>query len=171
MTNTRCSTTLLAVAVLVTATLATACNSDDSTMTSTPNTTAPGRQCEAVGTDLASQATERVEVELADYVIVLQRPQIQAGTVTFVVTNIGTEDHELAFLPGGGSVPTLPDGSPDEDALEAAGAFELEAFGPGQTCEGTFQLAAGTYRLFCVVRSHDGRTHLAKGMETLLTVS
>ena len=43
----------------------------------------------------------------------------------------------MAFLPGGGDVPFTEDGAPDEDALAEAGAFELEGFGPDQTCNAT----------------------------------
>ena len=84
--------------------------------------------------------------------------------VTFETVNNGDEAHELAFLPGGGEVPLTADGAPDEDALGEAGAFELEAYGPGQECDGTFALEAGTYTVFCLVEASDGKTHLAKGM-------
>ncbi len=36
--------------------------------------------------------------------------------VTFVTENVGSENHELAFLPGGGEVPFKDAGEPDEDA-------------------------------------------------------
>ncbi len=100
------------------------------------------------------------------------RPSITvaAGVVTFAATNEGTENHELAFLPGGGEIPLTADGAPDEDALAAAGAFELEAFGPGQTCNATYELEAGTYTLFCIVEAADGETHASKGMVGELTV-
>ena len=85
--------------------------------------------------------------------------EVAAGVVTFAASNAGTENHELAFLPGGGDVPLTEDGAPDEDALADAGAFELEAFGPGQTCNATYELEAGTYTLFCIVEADDGETH------------
>ena len=92
-----------------------------------------------------------------------------AGVTTFSVDNVGNEPHELAFLPGGGEVP-FRDGSPDEEALEAAGAFELEAFGPGQTCDATYDLEPGTYTLFCIVETADGETHYDLGMRGTLVV-
>ena len=51
---------------------------------------------------------------------------------TQINRKIAREAHELAFLPDGGEVPFTEDGAPDEAALEAAGAFELEAFGAHQ---------------------------------------
>ena len=49
--------------------------------------------------------------------------------------------------------------------------FELEAFGPGQSCSATSELTAGTYALFCIVEAGDGETHFAKGMKSTLVVS
>jgi hypothetical protein len=78
-------------------------------------------------------------------------------------------------LPGGGDVPMTAEGAPDEAALEAAGAFELEAFSPGQTCNATWELEAGSYTIFCIVElqdgADDGKTHLTEGMKGTLTVT
>ncbi|MGH9153618.1 MAG: hypothetical protein ACRD03_14715 [Acidimicrobiales bacterium] len=93
----------------------------------------------------------------------------KAGVVTFTARNAGTENHELAFLPGGGEVP-MKGGEPDEAALERSGAFELEAFGAGKTCDATYELKVGTYTLFCIVTSSDGKTHYDKGMRGQLVV-
>jgi plastocyanin len=90
--------------------------------------------CAPVGEDLQASVTETVPIELRDYGFSPSALEIAPGVVRFVATNRGTENHELAFLPGGGDVPLTPDGEPDEEALEAAGAFELEAFGPGEDC-------------------------------------
>lgn len=128
-------------------------------------------ECEPVGEDLESEATTTVEIELADYEFVPSDITIdEAGVVTFAVTNTGDEPHELAFLPGGGEVPFTEDGQPDEAALEEMGAFELEAFGPGQDCEATYELEAGEYTIFCVVPAPDGETHYEKGMAGTVTV-
>lgn len=107
---------------------------------------------------------------LSNYAFAPASIEVGAGTVTFKARNTGDEDHELAFLPGGGEVPLTPEGAPDEAALAAAGAFELEAFGPGESCNATYQLAAGSYTMFCIVEAADGQTHLEKGMKGVLTV-
>ena len=93
-----------------------------------------------------------------------------SGIVTFSVDNDGSELHELAFLPGGGEVP-FTDATPNEAALEAAGAFELEAFGPGMTCNATYDLEPGTYTIFCIVETSEGVTHYELGMRATLTVT
>jgi plastocyanin len=125
--------------------------------------------CNPVGVDLASRATQTVPVELRDFSFSPAALEARAGVVTFAARNTGTENHELAFLPGGGEVP-MARGEPDEAALERAGAFELEAFGPGQSCNATYDLRPGTYTLFCIVTSPDGTTHYDKGMRGQLVV-
>lgn len=67
-------------------------------------------------------------------------------------------------------MPLNTQGDPDEGALETAGAFELEAFGAGQSCNATYDLKPGAYTLFCVVTGTDGRTHYDKGMRGQLVV-
>jgi len=128
----------------------------------------PMRSCEPVGTELEDRAVKVVDISTTDFLFTPADIDVPAGLVTFAVTNDGKHEHELAFLPGGGDVPFV-DGEPDEDALAAAGAFELEAFGPGQTCNATFELAAGTYTIFCIVRLDDDETHLHRGMEGQVT--
>jgi len=126
--------------------------------------------CSPVGEDLEGDAVETIGVELSDYAFGPTAIEAPAGIVTFEASNIGEEDHELAVLPGGGEVPFTEDGAPDEAALEEAGAFELEAFPPGETCNATWELEAGDYTLFCIVESPDGETHYEKGMQGTLTV-
>lgn len=121
--------------------------------------------CSPVGEDLEGDAAETVAVELQDYAFSPSTLEVSAGIVTFAAENTGSENHELAFLPGGGEVPLNDEGDPDEDALADAGAFELEAFGPGDTCNTTYELDPGTYALFCIVTSADGVTHYDKGMK------
>ncbi|WP_436795008.1 cupredoxin domain-containing protein [Actinospongicola halichondriae] len=131
---------------------------------------AADKECAPVGEDLEADADTTVDLQLADYEFVPDDVEVEAGTVTFAAENIGEEAHELAFIPGGGDVPLNADGDPDEDALADMGAFELEAFGPGQTCNATYELEAGDYTLFCIVENADGETHASLGMTGLLTV-
>ncbi len=57
------------------------------------------------------------------------------------------------------------EGEPDEDALSEAGAFELEAFGPGQSCSATYDLKPGTYTLhkYLTPSPFSGRSVAASG--------
>ena len=126
-------------------------------------------ECRPVGADLAAQAAVQVPVELRDFSFSPTELEARAGVVAFTARNVGSENHELAFLPGGGDVP-VANGRPDEGALERAGAFELEALGPGQACQATYDLRPGVYTLFCIVTSSDGTTHYDKGMRGRLVV-
>lgn len=126
--------------------------------------------CAPVGEDLEADADETVEVQLLDYAFAPPEIAVAPGVVTFATTNDGTENHELAFLPGGDEVPVTDDGAPDEEALADAGAFELEGYSPGQSCNATYDLEPGTYTLFCIVEAPDGETHYQKGMAGVLTV-
>ena len=163
----RASIALLAVAVVV---AAAACGDDDAAPEAVGGDAATDRPCEAAGADLEADAAAEVAVELHEYEFTPALLEAPAGVVTFATENTGVEAHELAFLPGGGDVPLTEDGAPDEEALEEAGAFELEAYGPGKTCNATYDLEPGTYTVFCLVEAADGETHLAKGMQTTLTV-
>jgi plastocyanin len=116
-------------------------------------------ECSPVGEDLAGDADSSVDIQLLDYAFAPTEVEVDAGVVTFHAENAGDENHELAVLPGGGDVPFTDDGVPDEDALAEAGAFELEAFPPGTTCDATFELEPGDYTLFCIVTAEDGETH------------
>lgn len=160
---------LVAAAVAV-ALLGAACGGDDDAAAPTADTAAAGRSCSPVGEDLAGRASATVDVSLTDYAFGPSTLEVGAGVVTFAAANAGSENHELAFLPGGGDVPLNDEGEPDEDALAAAGAFELEAFGPGQDCRATYDLRPGTYTLFCIVEAPDGETHYDKGMRGQLVV-
>ncbi len=128
-------------------------------------------ECAPVGEELEAEADETVEIELLDYAFAPGEIEVSEGIVTFATTNAGTENHELAFLPGGGEVPFIEDGVPDEDALASAGAFELEGYGPGESCDATYEMGPGEYTIFCIVPAEDGETHYEKGMQGTVTVS
>lgn len=127
--------------------------------------------CNPVNPALQTEAGEQVAIAAVDYAYRPAAVEVASGVTTFEVVNQGGEVHELAFLPGGGEVPFTADGEPDEAALEAAGAFELEGFGPGQTCNATYDLEPGEYTLFCIIQTDEGATHYEQGMRAQLTVT
>lgn len=167
-------------AIVLTVTLAlglTACGGDPGERAASGSGPATGtgvaaaeQPCAPVGQDLAAEADTSIDLALTDYAFEPSEVTADAGVITFATTNTGEEAHELAFLPGGGEVPFTDEGVPDEEALAEMGAFELEAYGPGQSCNATYQLEPGTYTLFCLVEAADGQTHYEKGMQGTLTV-
>lgn len=128
-------------------------------------------ECVPVNPDLESEATETLQIDLKDYRFSQDEYEVGSGVVTFVAMNEGNVNHEVAFLPGGGDVPYTDDGQPDEAALEEAGAFELEAFGPGLTCNATYDLEPGVYTMFCIVPLDENHNHYDEGMRATLTVT
>jgi hypothetical protein len=70
------------------------------------------------------------------------------------------------------AMPTDANGKVDEDKLPAGAVIgELEAFSPGKNCSATFELAAGSYTLFCNVVGAEEGSHFQNGMVTTLDVS
>jgi hypothetical protein len=132
-------------------------------------------ECDAVGDKDDASAT--VDVKLDEFTITLDTRIVAAGKVHFALTNAGEEPHEFVVIRGvaADKLPLDDDGALDESKL-ADGALigEVEPFPGGETCDGTFELAAGDYTLVCnIVEDHDGETmaHLEKGMVTTLTVT
>src|SRR5918994_104113 len=102
---------------------------------------------------------------------------VPAGTVTFDANNTGADAHELVVVRADdpAKLPLAADGTVDEEKLpEGAFIGEIEAFPAKQTCPGTFELAAGSYALFCNIletEADDSReNHYANGMRTSFQV-
>ena len=123
-----------------------------------------------VAPELEADAAEVVEIEPRGVRLHPERHHRPGRRRDLRGVQQGEQFHELAFLPGGGDVPFTDEGEPDEDALAEAGAFELEGFAPNETCNATYDLAPGTYTLFCIVEDPEGEPHSTNGMVGLLTV-
>ena len=161
--------------VLAFGALAAACGDDDRDTASGSGTgtgSASGvAACEPVG----SGGTE-LAVTLDEWSVTLAEDSAAAGLIRFAGDNEGDEAHELVIVRAE-SADDLPveAGKVAEDGL-ANGAFvgEIEAFPAGETCEGSFELAAGTYVLFCnIVEKEEGgelESHFQQGMHTTLRV-
>lgn len=131
--------------------------------------------CEAVdGTDGVDDADTVVDATLTEFSITLDPEEAPAGAVGFSAENTGALDHELVIVKGVPSDIEVVDGAPDEEALGDAVIGEIEAFPAGDTCEGTFELDAGDYVLFCALvdEADDGtvESHFENGMVATFTV-
>jgi hypothetical protein len=134
----------------------------------------PG-ECVTVGTTDAPASTT-IEVDLGEWFVDPRPGATQPAAVRFAASNIGAEDHELVIVKADSpSDLTVVDGAVREDDLPA-GAFigEIEAFAAGEECDGTFDLEAADYVLFCniVETESDGaiESHYEEGMVTTFTV-
>jgi hypothetical protein len=131
-------------------------------------------ECVPVG-DLSSADT-RVNVTLSEYAIEVDPTEASTGNIGFVTVNDGAEPHELVIIKGVApdDLPTDDRGALDESALpEGALIGKVEPFPAGETCNGTFELAAGDYTLVCNIVEEDehGHAHLEEGMVTTFTVT
>jgi hypothetical protein len=125
----------------------------------------------------AADADTTVTLTLAEFSITPDQDTAPAGKIHFAIENAGAEVHEVVVVRAG-SIADLPldgDGALDEAALEEGTLIgEVEGFPAGETCDGTFDLAAGAYVLLCnIVEEEDGTTeaHLAEGMAVPFTVT
>jgi uncharacterized cupredoxin-like copper-binding protein len=81
-----------------------------------------------------------------------------AGSVTFIVTNLGDKEHEFVVLKTDLAASDLPfDESADEAEEEGEGVTpvdEIEELQPGETKNLTVDLEAGHYALICNLEGH-----------------
>lgn len=118
-----------------------------------------------------------LDVSLYEWGVDSSSSSVDAGDVTFNVTNDGGEPHELVIVKGvaPADLPLDEDGKVIEDDLpEGAFIGEIEEFEAGTTESGTFNLEAGTYTIFCnLLEVEDGEpeSHFLEGMVTTITVN
>ncbi|MBA3621037.1 MAG: hypothetical protein H0W51_01780 [Euzebyales bacterium] len=131
--------------------------------------------CEPVGDPASADTT--VATTLDEWSITAEPDEVPAGTITFDITNAGAEPHELVVVRAANPA-DLPvaNGAVDEASLpDGALIGEVEGFPGGETCSGTFELAAGDYVLFCTIveTEADGtiESHFEEGMVSEFTVS
>lgn len=152
-----------------------ACGKDDGADTQTASATGSATgsvtsssECEiANGVDTAK--TGELHVALGEYTIAYDEPNAEAGIVQVEATNDGDEDHELVIVKGAEKDLPVTDGVVDEDKVDLVG--EIEPFSSGNECVAKFELAPGTYTLFCgIVEEDEGLSHFQAGMVKELEV-
>ncbi len=127
------------------------------------------------GAGAAAKST-KVKVILSEWIVKPRPKAVQAGKVTFVAKNVGSDVHELEIFKGDdpSALPTNADGSVDTKAIAADEVGEIEDVEPGKTKKATFRLTPGTYVLICniVEKEADGEieNHFAEGMHTIFKV-
>ena len=152
---------LLAVGVLA------GCGSSDSSSTSTTAAAADSD----VDSDAAASTTPaaggaELDVSMKEYSYTPSAAKTTAGAVNISAVNDGSLPHEMVIAKTNldpSKLPTLDDGSVNEDALDVPG--EVSDVGPGATGTGTVDLKPGKYVMFCNLPGH-----YAAGMYGTLTV-
>lgn len=134
----------------------------------------------------ADEAGDSLEVTAADFSFAGLPDEMAGGAVTVTMTNEGETAHEIAFVNIGDEAnapqffddfgPVIEGGAPwPEYVGNVAGANEAE---PGASMTATYQLAPGTYMVFCALtgtaedpESEDSPPHFVQGMQQLVTVT
>lgn len=125
----------------------------------------------------ASTSAATLSVTLQDGVVTPAMTSIPAGSVTFDVSNTGGLIHEFVVIRtdiAAADLPTLEDGSFDEDAEGVEVLGEIEDIAPGSTQSLTLDLTAGHHVILCnIVGETDGQpfSHFAAGMRADLDVT
>ena len=123
----------------------------------------------AVSTHSAAAQGSSVAVKLDDYRFLHDVTSVPSGDVSFDLTNIGDEVHELVLIKSDMDTAALPPsavkGEVDEAAIgEYVGGWEDVQ--PGAMANGTLILAPGRYILLCNLTDH-----YARGMVSALQVN
>jgi uncharacterized cupredoxin-like copper-binding protein len=116
-----------------------------------------------------------VDVTLQEFAVVPGSSSAPAGSVTFNVTNDGPEDeHEFVVIRTDLSpvdLPTVEDGSVDEEGEGLEPVNEIEGIPVGETQTLTVDLDAGSYVLICNIYDEDEQeSHYQEGMRVAFTV-
>jgi uncharacterized cupredoxin-like copper-binding protein len=157
---------LIATCVIFAGVLLAACGDDekDSGATSTPG-----------GTTTAAGGGTQVDVTLQEFSVIPDTDSVEAGEITFNVENVGPDDvHEFVILKTGlepDALPTVDDGSVDEEGEGIEVIDEIEDIPVGETESVTVDLVPGSYVLICnVFDETENEAHYAEGMQTAFTV-
>ena len=167
---------------------AAACSEDDGADTRTAGSVAiigppppeGGGSVSAVGPGCTTKgATTKLpagshEIALDEWSVTVPA-SVPAGVSRFVLKNFGSEAHEVVIVPAA-SADALPvvDGRVDEDALTALKPKRVMEFAGNTICEGTFELAAGSYVVLCNLVDADATpavNHFEEGMVAPMAVS
>jgi plastocyanin len=124
-----------------------ATNVQNTRVPSTPSSSTPGTSGDGTSTSVA--------VALVEYTVSVDKASVKPGKIRFIATNVSkAQQHELAVLK------TKPDGSFDN-------LGEVEAIPPESGGSIDLDLAAGSYRLACLIAAGEaGSTvdHYKQGM-------
>ncbi len=146
------------VAFVVLAVLVVACGGDDDIEPASPAYPTTEGSFGAIRSPAGSVAST-VEIVLAEWAVKLRAGTVAAGEVTFKVSNAGTVPHELVIVRTNLATEALPvsrpvaSGTVDKSLVAVVGRVDRVGSG-GETREGTFALATGSYVLICDMPAH-----------------
>jgi hypothetical protein len=170
----------LTLAVAALAAGAIACGSSKKSTTDATATPGAGDTPAATeaGNGSPGNAQSEVSVTLVEYQVKTNVESVPSGSVTFEARNIGGAEHALHVFKtdlAPDALPTMADGSVDEEAAGLTMVDHVTGIQPQQSKSLTLDLEPGTYVLVCnvVQQTADGQTisHYEKGMHVAFTIT
>jgi uncharacterized cupredoxin-like copper-binding protein len=116
-------------------------------------------------------------VTLREFTVTVDQRAVPQGEVTFHVTNAGTVPHEFLVIMtdlAADALPTLADGSFNENGSGVDVLDEIDSIAPGQSRDLTINLDDARYALICNMVHREGGTvsaHYSLGMRTSFQVN
>lgn len=142
-----------------------------------PQPEAGGGSVSAVGAGCTTKgattklAAKTIEIRLDEYTVAAPA-ETTAGVTRVLVKNLGSAAHGIVITRTGSAASLPRKGTAvDLDALPAEATFRIEPFAGNTICEGTFDLPAGSYLVFCPEAPAGGASHLDQGMVATLVVA
>ena len=144
------------VGVLALGAFAVGCGGDDDSDTTTASEeNEAADEGSATTTTGAAGGGQTLKIEMGEFYYKPKDATAKAGTVTINAPNVGKEPHELVLAKSDddpAELPTLSDGSVDEESLDVPG--EVEEVEAGATGTATLDLDAANYVMFCNLPGH-----------------
>ena len=99
-------------------------------------------------------AATTVDVGLTEFVVNPTQDTVDAGTVTFTVSNDGTEDHSFRVIKTDLAPDALPTAASRVDEAQVDIVANIQQFAAGETQEVSPDLETGSYVLICNLPGH-----------------
>jgi hypothetical protein len=122
--------------------------------------------CGGIGDPGSSPPLKTGRFRIDEWSITADRSTLHAGSQTITATNIGHMTHELVIVAATdvGVLPTKADGSVDEARLDAVKVGEIADVAAGTSKTHVFNLAPGSYVVFCNLVEQMGHGNSMGGM-------
>jgi len=119
----------------------------------------------------SADVSDNVVIDLVEWDLTSDKPEIKAGKVKFTVKNSGNNKHKFGIARGDSyeTLPQEPNGAVDEAALGEDFLGDTKTLESGEETTIEFDLAPGNYVFMCNI-SFGPNAHVAQGQVLSVTV-